>query len=68
MAPFGGSKEKLLENEAAPATDETIEGPLPTDDLTANTVEEKRFLLLIERGDTANVKRLFNFNESRCFH
>lgn len=58
MAPFGGSQEKLLDNEASVATDDIDDSSLPQiDDLTALTPEEKRFLLLVERGDTASVKR-----------
>lgn len=57
MAPFGGSQEKLLDNEAALATEENDEGLPQTEDLIALTAEEKRFLLLVERGDTASVKR-----------
>ncbi|CAL8109852.1 unnamed protein product [Orchesella dallaii] len=42
------------------AVEEDSEELLQTEDLAALTGEEKRFLLLVERGDVANVKRLID--------
>lgn len=57
MNSKGGSLDNLLENEVSMATSDDPEPPTPPDALGAQTSEEKRFLLLVERGDVASIKR-----------
>lgn len=52
-----GSQDNLLENEAAMATNDEEDNVPIIEGLGAQTSEEKKFLLLVERGDVASIKR-----------
>jgi hypothetical protein len=53
----GGSQDNLLSNEVPMATSDNLPTYHTMDGLGAQTPEEKRFLLLVERGDVASIKR-----------
>lgn len=53
----GGSQDNLLENEVPMNSGDDLDASQILDGLGAQTSQEKRFLLLVERGDVASIKR-----------
>jgi hypothetical protein len=48
------------------ATNDDGDSVTPVDGLGAQTPEEKKFIILVERGDVASIKRLLNVSFQRC--
>jgi len=65
---MNGSQDNLLDNEAPMATNDEGDSFHPVDGLGAQTAEEKKFIILVERGDVASIKRYVKIHNRFGFY